>query len=101
MTERKPFMVRLREKTERQLVTDLANANDVSEAEVARRLLVPSLQLALRFGLNEVSAELRRQAQEAIGLGGATLRRKSARAKEKLPLKGSSSKHVAPKMQFG
>jgi DNA-directed RNA polymerase specialized sigma24 family protein len=99
MTTRKPFLVRLRD-TERRPIEELAKEADVSEAEVARRLLIPAVTLAKQYGLNEVSAELRRQAQEALGLSSGTLRRKVARAKAKLPLK-SSPKSGGPKMRFG
>ena len=99
MTTRKPFLVRLRD-AERKMSADLAEADDISEAEVARRLLVPALVLATKYGLNEVSSELRLQAQEALGLSKATLRRKVARAKSKLPLK-SSPHSGGPKIRFG
>lgn len=94
MTERKAFMVRLREETERQLSRDLAAYNDIPESEVARRLLIPALQLATRFGLNEMSAELRRLAEESLALGSTSISRKGARAKSKLPLKSLPQKHV-------
>ena len=100
MTERKPFMVRLREKGERDLVTEIATENEMSEADVARRLLVPALQLAKIFGLHEVSSQLRRQANESLGLSRETLRRKVASAKAKLPSK-AKPKSGGPKLQFG
>lgn len=99
MTERKPFLIRLREEHERTPITELARENDISEAEVARRLLIPAVTLATRYGLNEISAELRRQANEALGLSSTTLRRKVARAKAKLPMKHPKTKR--PKLQFG
>lgn len=100
MTTRKPFLVRLRTEKERTPITELAKENDISEAEVARRLLIPAVTLAKKFGLNEVSAELRRQANEALGLSTTTLSRKVSRARAKLPLK-SGPKSGKPKMQFG
>lgn len=99
MTTRKPYMVRLRD-ADREMSADLAAENDISEAEVARRLLMPALVLATKYGLNEISSELRKQAQDELGLSKATLRRKVARAKAKLPLK-SSPHSGGPKMRFG
>lgn len=99
MPTRKPFLVRLRDANERESITELAEENDISEAEVARRLLVPALTLARKFGLNEVSAELRRHAQQALGMSASTLRRKVARARAKLPLKRPKS--GGSTMRFG
>lgn len=96
---RKPFLIRIRDR-EREAIQALADHEDISESEVARRLLVPMIALAVRFGLNEVAAELRHQA-EAAGLSRATLKRRMARAKAKLPLKGSGAARQSPRMRFG
>lgn len=92
-------MIRLRE-GEHKDVESIAQQEDISEAEVARRLLLPAITLAKRFGFQEVAAELRQHAQKALGLSHTTLSRKVARAKAKLPLK-ASPKSGGAKMRFG
>jgi DNA helicase TIP49 (TBP-interacting protein) len=79
----------------------IAEQEGMTYAEVARRLLEPAIKLAERYGFLEVSSELRRQANDALGLGSSTLRRQVARARAKLPLKSSRPKSGGPKMQFG
>lgn len=85
----------------RDMVEQLSRDEDIDMSEVVRRLLEPTLQLVQRYGFHEVTAELRRQANEALGLKSTTLSRQVARAKAKLPLKSTGPKSGGPKMQFG
>jgi hypothetical protein len=100
MAARKQTNIRMSQGSKASLL-QIADQEGMTYAEVARRLLEPAIQLAERYGFLEVSSELRRQANEALGLSSSTLRRKVARARAKLPLKSSRPKSWGPKMQFG
>lgn len=97
MTVKEQFNIRI-PAAARAIVLQIAKQEDMTIAEVARRLLEPAITLAKRYGFYEVSSELRRQANEALGLSTNTLSKKVARAKSRLPLKPTKS---GPKMRFG
>lgn len=77
----------------------IADKEGIAEADVIRFLLEPALKLAEQYGLFEARAELRQQANDALGLSSTGLGRKLSRAKARLPQKSKTS--GGQKMQVG
>lgn len=93
---RKPFMIRIRD-SEREPIEELAVQEDISEAEVVRRLLLPAVQLAKRYGLHSIATELRRHTED-LSTTSTTLRKHTAKVRGKLPLKTTPQ---TPSLHFG